>query len=356
MTGAAALMGAALFGAAATLSLSGVAQSSPAPAGPRLSTATVVRTDLVTTALTAGTLGYGDSPPVVNERTGIYTALGAPGSTVGRGGVLYRVDDEPAVLMLGTLPAWRAFGPGMADGPDVAQLEANLIALGDAAGLFSTASDHFGDPAAAAVERWQESLGYPPDGTVPLGEVVFLPGPVRVGAAQVALGQPAAPGQQPFDVTTTGRQVTVPLSPESPAVSVGEAVSVVLPSSATVPGTVAAVGPPPPSSSSSSSDGGGGGQAPVSAVAVVTPDSLAATGAGDDVAVQVSLTTAEASGVLAAPISALLALAEGGYALEVVGPGGAHHLVGVTTGVFTASEVQVSGPGLAPGTRVVCAL
>ena len=68
-----------------------------------------------------------------------------------------------------------------------------------------------------------------------------------------------------------------------------------------------------------------------------------------------SLTTQSAAGVLAAPISALLALAGGGYAVEVVGPGGTHHLVGVTTGIFTGSQVQVSGQGIEAGTRVVVA-
>jgi hypothetical protein len=59
--------------------------------------------------------------------------------------------------------------------------------------------------------------------------------------------------------------------------------------------------------------------------------------------------------VLAVPVSALLALAGGGYGLEVVGPSGAHHLVGVTAGLFASGQVQVSGPDIAAGTRVVVA-
>lgn len=351
------LVVAAVVGAAVTLTVSGVAQSAPSSSAPRLSTVTVVRTDLVTSVLTAGTLGYGESPPVVNQSQGTYTALAAPGSTVGRGDVLYRVDNVPVVLMIGAVPAWRAFTPGMSDGPDVAQLESNLIALGDADGLFSAASDHYSDLTTAAVERWQQGLGVVADGTVALGDVVFLPGPVRVAGAQVVLGQPATPAQQPLDVTTTTRAVTVPLSPLSPTVTVEEPVSIVLPSTATVPATVTALDPPPPAStqSPSSSDSGGGGQPPVSAVAIVTPSDAAATGIGDAVAVQVSLTTQEARGVLAVPISALLALSEGGYALEVVGPGGRHHLVAVTTGVFTATQVQVEGNGVEAGTKVVTA-
>ena len=45
----------------------------------------------------------------------------------------------------------------------------------------------------------------------------------------------------------------------------------------------------------------------------------------------------------------------GGYGVEVVPPSGAHHLAGVTTGLFAGGQVQVSGPGIAPGTKVVTA-
>ena len=52
---------------------------------------------------------------------------------------------------------------------------------------------------------------------------------------------------------------------------------------------------------------------------------------------------------------ALLALSGGGYAVEVVGGDGTHHLVRVTPGLFDdgVGLVQVSGPGLAAGQRVV---
>jgi hypothetical protein len=71
--------------------------------------------------------------------------------------------------------------------------------------------------------------------------------------------------------------------------------------------------------------------------------------------VQVSLTVQSVRGVLAVPVSALLALAGGGYGLEVVLPSGAHQLVGVHTGVFAGGRVQVSGGGLVPGETVVTA-
>ena len=59
--------------------------------------------------------------------------------------------------------------------------------------------------------------------------------------------------------------------------------------------------------------------------------------------------------MLAVPVSALVALAGGGYAVEVVHGAGAtatRQLVAVRTGLFSATLVQVSGPGIAAGQRV----
>ncbi len=160
-----------------------------------MSTATVVRTDLDSTVLTAGTLGYSATNPLINRVAGTYTDLPPLGAPVGMGQDLYRVDDLPVVFMTGVLPAWRPFAAGMSDGPDVGQLQANLIAMGDAHGLLSVASDHFSLAAAEAVKRWQIAAGYPASGDIALGVVVFFPGPIMVGAPNVALGQGAVPGR-----------------------------------------------------------------------------------------------------------------------------------------------------------------
>jgi hypothetical protein len=90
-------------------------------------------------------------------------------------------------------------------------------------------------------------------------------------------------------------------------------------------------------------------------VLTVTPSRPAATGTGSDVAVQVSLTVQSVHHVLAVPVSALLALSGGGYGVEVVTAAGRHHLVGVTAGTFAGGLVQVSGSGIAAGSKVVVA-
>jgi len=330
---AASLVAAALAGAVAAVAVLG-GQPAPAatPAPPRPATATVVRTNLFTTALTGGTLGYAAARPVVNLVAGIYTWLPRPGALIRAGGVLYRVDDNPVTLMAGAVPAWRPFGAWMTDGPDVRQLQADLIAGQFADGLLTTPTGHYDLATADAVERWQAARGLTVTGTIPLGQVVFLPTAVLAGAMNVAAGEAAAAGQRPYQVTTGQRTVTVPVNPNLPPTTVGESVSIVLPSQASVPGTISAAG---------------------SAQLTVTP--RGATGTGMNVQVQVSLAVQTARDVLAVPVSALLALAGGGYGLEVVGPSGVHRLVGVTAGLFASGQVQVSGAGITAGTRVVVA-
>jgi multidrug efflux pump subunit AcrA (membrane-fusion protein) len=79
-----------------------------------------------------------------------------------------------------------------------------------------------------------------------------------------------------------------------------------------------------------------------------------AAGGLDQAPVQVAITTGSVTNVLVVPVDALLARANGGYAVEVTGAGG-HHLVPVTPGLFddAAGLVQVTGAGLAAGQHVV---
>jgi len=109
---------------------------------------------------------------------------------------------------------------------------------------------------------------------------------------------------------------------------------------------------PPPATGGGTAQASPGGSGAATTVLIVTPTHLRHTGTGSGVPVQVALATHQATGVLAVPVSALLALSGGGYGLDVVEPSGAHHLVGVRTGTFAGSLVQVAGPRIAAGTVV----
>ena len=80
----------------------------------------------------------------------------------------------------------------------------------------------------------------------------------------------------------------------------------------------------------------------------------AAAGRYDQAPVDVNIIDASASNVLAVPINALVALAGGGYAVEVVDGSlrTPRALVAVRTGLFADTLVQVSGDGLSEGIRV----
>jgi len=333
----------------------------PAAAAVTTSSALVVRADLTSTIQVAGTLGYAGSRTIVDQASGTaFTALPAAGAVVRRGQALYEVDGTPVILFYGTRPAWRALYAGVAAGPDVAQLDRNLIALGFGGGL--TVSGYFTAATAYAVERWQAARGLPVTGTVPLGQVAYAPGALRVTAVTAVTGAPPQPGTGVLTATSTVPVVLaqVPVSQEY-LVRGGDDVTVTLPDGVTAtPGIVTAVSPV-----AYAAAGGGSGQAQGQAGAqaagqgagqATVPVTIrlsrpAAAGRLDQAPVTVGIVSARARGVLAVPVSALVALAGGGYAVEVVhGPGG--HLVAVRTGLFAQTLVQVSGLGLTAGQRV----
>jgi hypothetical protein len=334
------------------------ASGRPAPAAARLATAPVVRTSLTNTVGVGGTLGYAGSFTIVDERAGTaYTALPAPGQVVRRGQRLYEVDGSPVVLFYGTRPEWRDLAPGVAAGPDLAQLNANLTALGYPAGT----GDEFTAATFYAVCHWQAAAGLPVTGTVPAGQVAYAPDPLRVAAVQAGLGAPAQPGTAVLSATSPDpvAQAALPVAQEY-LVRVGDQVSVTLPDGAAVAGRVTSVGrvasAAPAAADASGGSGGGSGQggSQGSQLAVQLTVRLARPqpdGNLDAAPVTVSIVSAQARNVLAVPVNALIALAGGGYAVAVPRPGGGQRLVGVRTGLFGGTLVQVSG-ALRPGMRV----
>lgn len=66
---------------------------------------------------------------------------------------------------------------------------------------------------------------------------------------------------------------------------------------------------------------------------------------------KVAFTAAERPDVLTVPVAALLALAEGGYGVQLV-EGASTRIVAVETGLFASGRVEVSGAELAEGATV----
>jgi len=100
-------------------------------------------------------------------------------------------------LLYGRLPAWRPLSVGVDDGPDVRQLERNLVALGHDPDRDITVDDHFTRATGAAVRRWQEAAGLEETGSFEQGDAVWQPGPVRVGTLDAYWRSPPPPGRSP---------------------------------------------------------------------------------------------------------------------------------------------------------------
>jgi peptidoglycan hydrolase-like protein with peptidoglycan-binding domain len=163
------------------------AASTGVPAGD--TTATLERRTLVERSSVDGTLDYGGSVEIYDRLAGTFTWLPSVGAVIGRGGTLFRLNNLPVALMYGSIPAYRAMKLGVGDGPDVGQLNVNLVALGfDPYGAI-TENSHFSEATAAAVRRWQKAEGLPQTGEVELGRVVFEPSARRVTAVHVAVGE-----------------------------------------------------------------------------------------------------------------------------------------------------------------------
>jgi peptidoglycan hydrolase-like protein with peptidoglycan-binding domain len=340
--------------------LGGSAAATTTPEVPT-GTATVARTDVVERQQVAGTLGYGDTLTVVGQaQGGLVTRVPAVGAVIRRGQAIYEVDGQPVPLWYGTRPAWRAFQLGMTDGADVRQLEANLVALGYDPDRAITVDRHYSWATAAAVKRWQKATGRAQTGAVQLGQVVFLPGPIRVATVTATVGAPLPVGTAILTVTSTRPQVTVALEPAlQQLVRRGDRVEVILPDGKTTRGAVRTVSrvatqSSSDSSSDSSSSGdssSGSGQATVAVTIRLASPRVAAN--LDQAPVQVAITTQAHQGVLAVPINALLARPGGGYAVQVL-EGGNRRLVAVRVGLFdeTIGLVEVQGAGLAEGMKV----
>ncbi len=105
----------------------------------------------------ASTLSYAATRPLLNQASGVLTSQPDAGTVIDRGGVIYRVDDQPVVLMFGDVPAYREMSTSSTAGPDVSELKLNLIALGYASA--STADGTYDAATKAAVEKFETAVG-----------------------------------------------------------------------------------------------------------------------------------------------------------------------------------------------------
>jgi peptidoglycan hydrolase-like protein with peptidoglycan-binding domain len=316
------------------------------PADEQQATADVTRRNLARTEEIDGTVDFGGSHALVLGGAGMLTWLPAVGDVIGNGERIVEIDGRPVIAMVGAFPFWRTLNNDMEDGKDVVQLEYMLAALGYAETYDVEVDEEFTWETREAVEAFQEDHGLDDDGELELGELIVIDEPVRIGKVEGQLGQDA--GAAGITVTRPNRtvQASVPIE-DADLLDKGTVVDVELPAGETVDGTVVKIG-------AAETDAEGNVDVPVS---FTVPG---AKGLADGTPVTVTIVVAKSNGVLTVPVEAVLALAEGGYAVEVPNRGSSSterdgastHLVPVELGMFADGAVEIRGD-IEAGTKVV---
>ena len=271
-----------------------------------------------------------------------------------------------AILLYGSKPSWREFKLGMSDGIDVLQLKENLLVLGYGTLNELELDDKFTQGVEDSIARMQKDYGFQETGRFAFGEVLFVPGPSFIEASQtfpsvgVAISQNSTlvfltpmqevetkiaddGGFSEVIASLQGVSTQIDVSDQE-LLSVGSEVEIELPDEQIIMGTVSLVG----EVAVIPQDGQGNPYLEVEIDLLEGIDYRRWTGAQ----VNISATKSVASNVLAAPVTSLLALLGGGYALEVV-DSGTSRLVAVEIGTYADNWVEVRGAGLDENTEVI---
>jgi hypothetical protein len=336
-------------------------------------TTTVTRDDISSARTLPGTLGYGAARTVTGSGHGVITWLPAAGATIARGQKVYAVDDQPVPLFYGRIPLFRDLATKGTVGRDVRVVFDNLRALGYAVGSQPAPGTVVGKavpysvPAASAtagqmrivghtvhdgeavlttalitaIKAWQQKLELPVDGRLTVGSVLVLPAAVRVSGLSAQVGSPAT--GDVLSTTSTSKVITVQADQgDAATIDNGDRASVALSDGTTTSAKVTSV------STTLQTPEGADPASPKLAVTLALdhPSKLKKVDSAD---LQVSFAAETHKQVLTVAISALLALQEGGYALQT--PAGA--LIAVKTGIFANGRVEIRGTGVTEGLQVV---
>jgi hypothetical protein len=366
----------------------------PAKAVP-LGTATVHRGDLIETQRYPGRLSYLSRGSVHLSGPGTVTSLPHVGQVLTEGASVAGVDDRPIGVLFGASPLYRTLGlanttgaqlalkvaqanllaaqatlprrpasgsvassslAGVARaaqaqvgvdeaqdrllgaqralqraqapqrGPDVALVAGNMTALGYYRGFTDSWSAALQD----AVTQWQDHIGATPSGDINPADVLVVSGAARVTGVQGGLGD--APSAVTVSLSSLSRLATFRLQNGVPA----------------------ALAPSRRVRLSAGGDAAAGrvtslNTSQQSATVQVEFDQSSRLARISSTRVSMSVRSADRRNVLTVPTQALLALASGGFALQL--PGG--RLLAVRTGIVQNGDIQVSGPGVHGGLRVV---
>lgn len=284
------------------------------------------------------------------------------GTEVTTGTTLFERNELPVAAIVGdvsALPALaRDLSVGVDDGMDVKLLEQMLASGGFDPDGTMTVDDEFDTATVSAVMRWWQANDVPfvdlaaTDVTVPAGSFVVVPSGLETNAVLVADGTTLEHDTVVMNLSKPARVVTTTAPLGDDTFQEGATIDVVFPDGTEQTGIVTDVG------NVATNTSGTPGENPSVTITIEVdgiPDSAASF---VEIPVTLRVVAEEIPDAFVVPVSALLALAEGGYALEVVtgtAPDGTAttSLVAVEVGLFSDGFVEVTGEDLAAGLEVV---
>lgn len=336
--------------------LGGEAETEAVIDKPELGTANVVQTDLVEHETFPAVLRFADPGLVTATLGGTVTAIPDAGSSLHLFDSVVEIDGQPILLFPGDRPMWRLLALPLdgseLSGADVQQLEENLLVLGyptlreeeEELPAIGPADDVFDEDTVRLIEDWRADIGLDEGGYVEAGRIMYAGEGFRIARTLTTVGAFVAPGTPLFETSATEQEIFLQLPVDKrDLVEIGTPVSVTLPDDAVAGATVTGIG-----SVVTYVDE----EAPGLIEVNIRLDDPSLGSEFDESPVDVEIVSNEERGVLAVPVNALLALAEGGYALEVQ-RGEAVVLIAVDTGLFVDGLVEVTGEVVAGDTIIV---
>jgi peptidoglycan hydrolase-like protein with peptidoglycan-binding domain len=298
---------------------------------------------------------------VTTPGASLVSDLAAAGTPVVTGTVLFRNDHLPVVAVEGdvsSVPALsRELSVGVDEGSDVRLLEQMLQAGGFDDGGALVVDDTFDVATADAVLAWWQSIDpainvAPADLVVPAGSFVVVPSELTVGEALVAEDTQLVGDAAVLRLTSPARVVSTTAPIDDDTFALGATIDVEFPDGTVEPGTVVDVGTVATNST------GNPGDTPSVEIDIRVDDIPDSVDRFVSIPVTLRVVSDDIQDAFVVPVSALVALAEGGYALEEVtgtNPDGstATKLIAVETGLFSNGFVVVTGDALSAGLEVV---
>ena len=277
---------------------------------------------------------------VVGTQLGTITDVIAVGTTIEHGTVLYAADGVEVVALTRTDP----IGELLLDPDrDDELLEATLAFLGYDIDDNVEVDGDLDGATEVAVALWQEDVGLPQTGSTNASSYVMVAEGLQVSATLVHAGDELLDTSPIAVLAAPTLTVVVPVGlPDQDDFFVGQDVQVELPDSTSVAGVVVEVG--------TIATAGSPDEDPTIDVTIELVDLVDENLPASEVSVIIAGEVVEDA--LVVPTRALVTLAEGGFAVEVVTETGTV-LVAVETGTFDDGVVEVTTSQLSPGDQLV---